>query len=312
MPRGSPLAAPTDRAARVRRRRFAVAVLGVTALAALAISRKPGPDTFVWTADIPDFGGFSGLALADGGTRLFAVSDAGYLVEAQITRDGHGRIADVTDVVARRFLQNHGQEVNAFQGDAEAIRIDLQGRLVVAFESYTRFARFTPPDMRPQPLNDWDRFADLWSNEAAEGLAVDADGGLIAVLEVPGGQEGAAAYRTLVYQGGRQWADGPGLPTDGAFQATDADFGPDGRLYVLERNLSLATGYKTRISAYAQTATGFGPPVAMLQTDRGQYGNFEGMDIWQPAGGDLTATLLSDNNFLPDAATTILEVRLAP
>lgn len=253
-----------------------------------------------------DFGGFSGIELTSGGDHVFLVSDAGYLVEARVERDAAGRITAIVDAEARRFRQNHGELVNDFQGDAEAVRLDPQGRPVVAFESYMRFARFPTADMMPEPLNDWDRFAGNWSNEGAESLAIDATGGILAVLERAKGSP--AAYVTLRYNGGRDWTHGPALATDGAFQATDADFGPDGKLYVLERNLSLLSGYATRISVYEREGDHFGDPVTVAKTAPGQFGNFEGMDVWQTTTGGLMATLVTDNNFMPDAATVILEL----
>ncbi len=285
-----------------------MAVLAVVCgVVALMAAHRPGPGkAYVWQADLPDFGGISGLQLSPDGATLYAVSDAGYLVRARVERGPGGAIRRISGAEAWGFLNNNGQKANSFQSDAEAVRLMPDGRLAVAFESYTRVATFNPPDMRPLALNLWSRFRGMWDNESFEALAVTPEGAMLALVERPV----KGHYRSFRYQGGEKWTGGPGLATDGAFMATDADFGPDGRLYVLERNLSLLSGYTTRISAYAPQGSGFGAPAVMLQTQPGDFGDFEGMDVWQAPGGEMIATLVNDSNFMPDSATVVAEFPL--
>lgn len=260
-----------------------------------------------WAEDAYDFGGLSGLALTEGGQGFVAVSDAGLLLQGKLTRDGTGALAGAELLAASRFLDNFGRPATGFQSDAEAVRIDRDGSILVSFEGYARVARFRPPDMMPEPLHEWDRFRTLWGNEGMEALAIDAEGRILTVLEAPltGG-----AYSSLEYRGGKTWADGPRLATDGQFSATDADFGPDGRLYLLERKFSVLWGYQTRISAYDATGEGFGPPRILLLTETGTWGDFEGVDVWTDPEGRTIATLIADNNFLPLSPTTIAEFDL--
>ncbi len=269
-------------------------------------SFQPERLSFVeWSDDADEFGGMSGLAIIDGGMALRAVSDGGVLFKAGLSRDATGKITAVKTEGHSRFLDNLGRRVAGFHADAEALRIAADHSLIVAFEGYARVARFAPPDMMPKPLQIWDRFRSLWGNEGIEALAIADSGQIIAVLEGP--LPGSARYRTFVYAGGTVWTDGPDLISDGAFQATDADYGPDGRLYVLERDLSVLWGFTTRISAYSPLATGFSAPAVMMVTARGEYGDFEGLDVWADARGRTIATVISDSNFLPFARTTIAE-----
>ncbi len=260
-----------------------------------------------WVERASDFGGLSGLALQDAGNAFFAVSDAGLLMQARLTRDKTGALAKVDLLAASRIRDNFGRPAEGFQSDAEAIRIDADGSLLVSFEGYARVARFRPPDMMPTPLNEWDRFRTLWGNEGMEALALGAGGRILTVLETPLAD---GDYRTLEYRGGKTWTDGPQLRSDGLFSATDADFGPDGRLYVLERNFSIVWGYQARISVYAPTDEGFAAPGILLLTNAGAWGDFEGMDVWTDAQGRTVATLIADNNFLPLSPTTIAEFDL--
>ena len=142
-----------------------------------------------------------------------------------------------------------------------------------------------------------------------EAIGFSPSGQIMTILERPSQDNGN--YRTLVHSGDKTWSDGPDLTSDGAFHATDADYGPDGRLYVLERNFSLIWGYATRLSAYRVTSNGFSDPEVLMQTSPGDFGNFEGLDVWTDAAGWTRATLITDNNFMPFSSTTIAEIVLA-
>ena len=252
----------------------------------------------------------SGLVIAKGGMALQAVSDGGVLFQARLSRDATGMITAVKSERHLRFLDNFKRPVAGFQSDAEALRIAADGTLIVAFEGYARVARFSPPDMSPKPLHVWNRFQTLWGNQGMEALAIADDGKIICILENPAPDRGT--YQSLVHTGGKVWADGPNLASDGNFQATDADYGPDGRMYVLERDFSPIWGYRTRISAYRPNASGFSVPDIVMETRAGDYADFEGLDVWTDAKGRTIATVISDNNFLPLAPTTIAEFVLGP
>ena len=60
------------------------------------------------------------------------------------------------------------------------------------------------------------------------------------------------------------------------------------------------------------TDQGFGTPTLLWQSPRGAYGDFEGMDVATLPSGGLRVTLITDNNFLPMAATMIAELDMAP
>jgi hypothetical protein len=81
----------------------------------------------------PRFGGLSGLTIgADG--RLYAVSDAGYWVSAQMILDSDTRLLDLTDWVIQPLLSTTGTPVIDPFHDAEALARAPDGSFLVAFE----------------------------------------------------------------------------------------------------------------------------------------------------------------------------------
>ena len=265
-------------------------------------------DLVEWTDASDDFGGISGLQMTDNGTGCLAVSDGGFLFSAKLVRDAEGRITTIEAQDHERFIDNLGRPAIGFQSDAEALRIERGGSILVAFEGYARVARFELPDMHPLALQVWDRFKSIWGNAGMEALSVAPDGQIMTILE---NSTGDGAYQTFVYQGGIDWVNGPALASDGRFRATDSVYGPDGRLYVLERSFSPLWGYTTRISAYRAAGKGFSQPEVVLQTGAGEFGDLEGLDVWTDSKGRTIATMVTDNNFLPFVPTKVAEFVLS-
>jgi hypothetical protein len=286
----------------------------VLALAAVVAGSAAGEDPvlrsrLVWSEAVEGFGGFSGIELTDDGRAFLAISDRGLLMKASIDRAGDGTMTAVALTGALRLNDNAGRPVAGFHSDAEAIRVGPGGSVLIAFEGYARVASFRLPDPTPRALHFWDRFETLWGNEGMESLAIDARGQIMTILERPLGD---GAYRTLLYRGGVTWEDGPHLASDGDLMAADADFGPDGRLYLLERGHSLIWGFRSRISVYARDGDLFVRDETVLDTASGAFGDLEGIDVWTDSQGRTIATLISDSNFAPGAPSEIVELQLAP
>ena len=141
-------------------------------------------------------------------------------------------------------------------------------------------------------------------NAGLEALAIDADGALYTMPEATDRQDGA--YPVYRYSNGR-W-DRPFLirGTEG-FLPVGADFGPDGRLYILERQFRGLGGFVTRIRRIAPSGPGIAADEVLIETAPGAFGNLEGLSVWRDAGGALRLTLVADDNFLVFLATEVVE-----
>lgn len=267
---------------------------------------------FTWESDDANLGGLSGLIVSADGSHLTAVSDAGWLYDADVARDDAGGIAALENVTALHLRDNRKRPAEGFHANAEALSRCGDGRVCVAFEGYARIAAFDPPDPLPQPLHVWDRFQALWGNEGFEALATLPDGRLIAITEA--GTE-AGTYGVFLQQG-NVWAGLAPLAAPDGYAATGADIGPDGRLYLLERRQGWSLRFQTRVRRFAVRPGGdglprFEDPETLLETAPGDLDNMEGISLWTDTAGQPVIAMISDDNFFPWQSTRIVEYGLA-
>jgi hypothetical protein len=100
------------------------------------------------------------------------------------------------------------------------------------------------------------------------------------------------------------------LSRSGTFLVTGADFGPDGRLYVLERDFAWVGGFASRIRRFVLGPDGFDDGETLLETGFGTPDNYEGISVWRDPAGETRVTLIADDNFFPLQSTAIAEYRL--
>ena len=81
--------------------------------------------------------------------------------------------------------------------------------------------------------------------------------------------------------------------------------GPDGRLYVLERDFT-GLGFRSRLRRL--NIDGSGEEI-LLTTATGTHDNLEGLDVWADAEG-LRATMISDDNRYFFQETQFVDYRL--
>jgi hypothetical protein len=287
----------------------ALLALGLAACAAGAASPRMTLDAAItWREDGEDFGGFSGLALAPDGRGFTVLSDRGTWATGDLVRDADGRLTGVALADHGRLRGVSGEPLTGEDTDAEALAIDADGAAWVSFEAFHRVRRY--PDLAgpAETVPSHPDFPRLQHNSGLEALAMDGEGTLYAIPERSGRLERPfPAYR---FRDGR-WDKTLRLRRDGPFLVADATFGPDGRLYLLERNFEWLGGFRTRVRRFELGPDGFGKEETLLETRFGELDNMEGIAVWEDAQGRTRVLLLSDDNFFPLQRTMFAEYIVA-
>lgn len=269
----------------------------------------PGPAELfggvVLTERGPGAGGYSGLKVADDGVTLLVISDRGLILSGRLTRNAAGRItgADLGRAVA--LLTHNGKPLGKRRTDAEGLAVGADGTIFIAFEAMARVeARKTASDL-PRILPLHSDFADFPPNGGLESLAVDENGVLYAIPEQYRLDDGTIpVYR---FADG-QWNQSRTLPATAGFDPVEADIGPDGALYLLERRFRGILGFSSRVRRFDLDRDD--PGETLLTTRSGQHDNLEGLSVWRGPDGALRLTMISDNNFFPAQRSEIVEYRL--
>jgi hypothetical protein len=292
------------------RRRSLVALIAATALAtgtANPSARADSPGylgSYLWVHPDARFGGLSALELSGDGRRVTALTDRGMMIQAEIRRDAKGQIADIAASPLIPLGVPPTDQTTPFPYDTEGLALAPDGSFFVSTEMDTRVLQFDRSGRMAVALPAPRDFRAMGRNAGLEALAIDAEGALYTMPEVTNRQDGA--YPVFRYRNGH-W-DRPFLigGTPG-FLPVGADFGPDGRLYLLERQFRWLGGFASRIRRIALQGPGIAADEVLLETAPGAFGNLEGLSVWQDAAGALRLTLVADDNFLFFLGTEVVE-----
>lgn len=274
----------------------------------LASAAESPPDraslvgTYVWSEDWDGFGGFSGLEIDADGTGFTAISDRALVVTGRLLRNASGMVIGVETLTREPILDPEGNDLPLRRGDSEGLAIAPDGTAFISLEGDVR-VRVEAHDGLPAAVlpghPDFDR---MWENRALEALAIDDQGVLYTLPEQPFLGEGS--FPVYAFRGGA-WEEAFRLPARGSFAIAGADVGPDGRLYLLERDLA-GLGFRTGLRRVNLDGTG---DEVLLTTATGTHDNLEGLAVWEDAQG-LRATMISDDNFRFFQRTEIVEYRI--
>ncbi|WP_353311883.1 esterase-like activity of phytase family protein [Shimia sp. NS0008-38b] len=259
--------------------------------------------TYRWQIAEGWFGGFSGLEISRDGHSLLSVSDRGQFVQAELVRE-NGVITNVEQIRHARVLLSDGRFAKrAGLRDTEGITLLPDGSIAVVFEGDHRLERFAKPGSTPSPM-PWHRdFDQMALNAGFEALASTDAGTIYALPEKAISRENVIQVFVLE---GSTWRKAFNLKRDKQFQPVGADFGPDGRLYVLERGFN-GFGFRTRARSFVLTDNGVSDEKLLFQKAIAVHDNLEGLSVWRDPNGRIRLTMISDDNFRLIQRTEIVE-----
>ncbi len=298
------------------RRSFAIAVAACVLSAGVLAGRGLGSNTsgdlaehvstYTWRLHDGWFGGFSGIELSEDGRQMIAISDRGMFVTGTLQRE-EDAISGIKNVKAFRVLDTKGTfPKKAGLRDSEGLVLQKDDKLVVSFEGKHRLNRFAQPGAKAQGMAWRKEFNRMKLNGGFEALAIDNQGKIFAIPEQPFGDESVAQVFTLKKD---QWEKAFTLPRAKQFQPVGADFGPDGRLYVLERGFN-GLGFRVRVRSFAVDANAAGDEKLLLRKGIGLHDNLEGLAVWRDEAKRIRLTMISDDNFRLIQRTEIVEYAL--
>lgn len=294
--------------------RLGPAVALIAALAATPLFADP-PDTarFLSAVDLPrdaeGQGGFSGLEISDDGTGFTALSDRGTVFTGTITRED-GAITEVTFGDGTALTGPKGKRLVNTWNDPEGLAIGRDGRVYISFENRTRVDVYDPTLETAERLPNSDAFRALQLNSGLEALAIDGRDRLYTMPERSGHVKRPFPVWRLEDGG---WTEVFDIPRHPPYLPVGADFGPDGRLYLLERHFA-GIGFASRIRAFDIEDDRITSETTLLETGIGSYGNLEGLATWRDDQGAIRLTMISDDNFISFLPSQIVEyvLPLAP
>lgn len=263
--------------------------------------------SFVWTMEDDNFGGLSGIEMADDGLSFLAISDRGTWTRGTLSRDGEGRITGI-EATPMRFLRGRFEApLDPNRNDSEGLAVATDGTVYISFESVARVLRYDRIDGPAANLLTPREFSAFQTNSALEALAIAPDGTLYTLPERSGDMD--RPFPVWRYRD-RKWDQPFGLRRDGGFLAVGADIGPDGRFYLLEREFHGITGFASRVRSFALSETGLSDERTEFASAVGTHDNLEGLSVWRDTGGAIRLTMISDDNFYFFQTTEIVEYRI--
>ena len=292
------------------RQRFIRALIGAFCLLNVATNGQADTLDFIgnytWSVNNPTFGGFSGLEVAQNGIDFTAISDAGHIAIGKFQRRD-GVISGVTDLRLNPLKDDDGTTLDRFEIDSEGLAVRSNGRIYISFEGVHRVWTYSSATSEAAWLPRGAGFKSLQNNSGLEALAIGPDNALYSIPERSG--KLTRPFPVYRYRNG-EWSIPFTLPRRGEYLVVGADFGPDGRFYLLERHFAGLFGFTARVRSFRLDRDGLSDEKELLKTRLGTHDNLEGIAVWKDKSGAIRVTLVSDDNYSFLQRTEFVEYRL--
>ncbi|WP_339691892.1 esterase-like activity of phytase family protein [Celeribacter baekdonensis] len=251
--------------------------------------------SFVWTSPEERFGGFSGLEISEDGHHFYALSDRATLFSGTLTRTDKGVVSAAQIDKVQRLRSENGAPMGIAKGDSEGFALAPNGTAYVSFEGKHRVARLSFKTGQTTDLKGHLDFTKMQANSSLEALAVDENGAIFTLPERSGAMD--RPFPLYRFRAGTGWDQPWSIPRHSGtdFLPVGMDFGPDGKLYLLERWFT-GIGFSSRVRRFDMTPKGPANEVELLRTTTGTHDNLEGISVWSDAAG-IHLTMISDDNF---------------
>lgn len=234
---------------------------------------------------------FSGIASTDG-LSVMLLSDHGFIATGRLQRGYNQQITGFDLRQVSVLTDERGTALTGALHDSEDIAIGADGALYVSFEQHNRVLRYARLGAPGVPLGAHEDFARLRAGRGLEALAVARDGTLYAIPE----RAARATYGFPSYRLQRgEWTGSFRLPMDGTYLPVAADFGPDGLLYVLERD-GLGNSLRSQVRRFGINGRAISSPVVVMRSEAGQFGNLEGLSVYRDWNGRIRLLMVSDDD----------------
>ena len=227
------------------------------------------------------------------------------------SREPLGVVAERDDLLAARRTRSY---------DTEGLTI-AGGVAYVSIERTQEVMRFNwakeGTGARAQPVPVPADAKQLPRNQGLEAIGVapaksPLAGALVVIAEQAGGGTDTPT-RGFVLSGARQGAFD--VARSGGFDVTDLAFLPSGEMLLLERRVSLLSGFGARIRRMAADAIRpdamVDGPVVFEATSEHRIDNMEGLAVHRSGAGETIVSMISDDNFSSWQRTLLLEFTLS-
>jgi hypothetical protein len=259
--------------------------------------------SYHWSPSTSSIRELSGLDVDKNGANFVSTSDKGHIFSGRFVRD-NGKIVGIADEQSNPLKLVNGNPVARFNVDAEGVARASNGDLYVSYEGNHRIRRYTDQSASAQQVASDPAFKLLQNNSGFEAIAINAFDQIHVIPE----RSGAIERPYPVYRlSAGVWDSKLQFPRNAEFLPVGADFGPDAKLYVLERAFKWYRGFASQVRRFSVSQDKLVNEEIVLTTNYGVHGNLEGISVWLDADANLRVTMIADDNGLIFQGTEFVE-----